>query len=118
MNILDLDHDIIEIIKNNILKIKEKKRMEHLNEIKNYDIYHSKSFLCNGKRYVFRDDDPYEHFIYNGRRYETWRKRYGCDLYDTTNWDNDYVCTDMGYVRSLENQYNHIDTNSSASDDY
>eukprot|EP01050_Picozoa_sp_SAG11_P020794 SAG11_NODE_3573_length_2359_cov_145.957522_4_plen_92_part_00 len=69
MNILDLNYDIMSKIENII------KRKKHLDEIHNYEFptFHG---------YRFTDDDPYEYYVYNGRKYETrCRKGGGVRMY-------------------------------------
>eukprot|EP01050_Picozoa_sp_SAG11_P018830 SAG11_NODE_2907_length_2845_cov_449.528405_5_plen_87_part_00 len=64
MNILDLNHDIMSKIENIIIEKDRQKRNKHLDEIHNYKFptFHG---------YRFTDDDPYEHYVYDGRKYET-----------------------------------------------
>eukprot|EP01050_Picozoa_sp_SAG11_P003049 SAG11_NODE_164_length_13880_cov_328.002540_8_plen_87_part_00 len=74
MNILDLNYDIMSKIENIIIERDRQKRNKHLDEIHNYEFptFHG---------YRFTDDYPYEHYVYNGRKYETRCRNGGCKIY-------------------------------------
>eukprot|EP01050_Picozoa_sp_SAG11_P041687 SAG11_NODE_18812_length_480_cov_12.152231_2_plen_89_part_00 len=76
MNILDLNYDIMSKIENIIIERNRQKRNKHLDEIHNY-----KKPFGPIAGYQFRDDDPYEHYVYNGRKYETRCRNGGCKIY-------------------------------------
>eukprot|EP01050_Picozoa_sp_SAG11_P028773 SAG11_NODE_7826_length_1091_cov_4.443548_2_plen_102_part_00 len=96
MNILDLNHDIISNVEHNIFL---RKIMEHREDY--YNRFEIGSYVNDPGN----DNDTYEtqrvnnkwpdciqtnnnvgHYWYDGRQWWAYRKCYGYDLYDVTDW--------------------------------